>query len=144
MEPPKLNIFSPFSCKGFDQPLTLKKSEFSPTHTFYFLTWQPSSLPHPFFPSNKGLLSTAIKILGKKGLVLYHSYSGLDSSEFLEKIEVAYKTSLWQKKGNLKREVFSQKTLEELSFLKWVFTEKQLQASWKHGLAATPKAVGIP
>jgi len=116
MKPLKLNAFSPLSCKGFDQPLTSQNSKFSATHAFQFLKRHPGSSAHPFFPFNKGLLSAAIQILEKKGLVLFHSYFGLDSSEFLEKIEAVYKTSLWAEKKRKKREVFSQKMFEELSF----------------------------
>lgn len=69
----------------------------------------------PFFPF-KSPLSIAIKIPEKKGLVLFHSYLGLESSEFLEKIEAVYKTSLWAEKRKLKEKIFSQKMFEELSF----------------------------
>lgn len=107
MKPLKFNPFSPLSCKGFDQPLTSQNSEFSATRTFRFLKWHPGSLPHLFFLFNKCLLSIAIKILGKKGLVLFHSY--LDTSEFLEKIEAVYKTCLWAEKRKLKkRGIFSE------------------------------------
>lgn len=57
------------------------------------------------------MLSIAIKNLKHKGLGLVLSYLGLDSFEFLEKIEAVYKTSLWMEKGKLKEKCFLKKLL---------------------------------
>lgn len=109
-------VISALSCKGFDQHLTSQNSKFSSSHIFQFRIWHPGSLSHPLYPFNKGLLSIAIKNLEKKGLVFVLSYLGLDSFEFLEKIEAVYKTSLWMEKGKPKERCFLRKWLKN-----WVF-----------------------
>lgn len=112
-------VLSAPPCKGFDQHLTSQNSKFLSSHIFQFLKWHPGSLPHPFYPYNKDLLSIAIKHLKKKGLVLVLSYLGSDSFEVLENIEVVYKTSLGIAKGKLKEGRFLRKWL-----MNWVFRSK--------------------